>query len=348
MRELLIRYLLGELDGDEKRELTAQLKSSPELRAELEQLRSCFAATQDEDLYAPDAPTGLAARTAITVANSDDAHPALRSRNGAGLSQSSDAPAGILGWSLADLTVAGGVMLAVSMLIFPALRSSRDGTRQVICQNNMHQIGLLIDVYSQNNGGFIPEVNSNQFAGIYVLRLIRGDYISADEMRKLLVCPGAPRADEFRQGTFKIYLPNSVALQKMTPQQENGFAAQASPFYAYALPYRANGKYHKIRNTHRAMSPVLSDASGSEQTNPMSQNHGGQLVQVQCEDGAVKIFPSITLPGVDDNMYRNAKGKVAAGLGPQDIVLGSSDATPGEDPADEVVKDEVVKEDVGK
>jgi len=49
MREQLIRYLLGELDADERRDLQSRLKSSPELRAELEQLRSCFAANQDED-----------------------------------------------------------------------------------------------------------------------------------------------------------------------------------------------------------------------------------------------------------------------------------------------------------
>src|SRR5689334_21162156 len=77
MREQLIRYLLGELDADERRELRSQLKSDPELRAELEQLRSCFAASQDEDLYAPDAPMGLASRTSDLVANSDEFGPSI-------------------------------------------------------------------------------------------------------------------------------------------------------------------------------------------------------------------------------------------------------------------------------
>src|SRR5215212_6778659 len=115
MREQLIRYLLGELDGEERQDLQLRLKSSPELRAELEQLRSCFAASRDEDLFAPEAPSGLAARTAGRVA-SGDASNSLGARQGAHLSQSVDAPVGLLGWSLADLTVAGGVMLAVSML----------------------------------------------------------------------------------------------------------------------------------------------------------------------------------------------------------------------------------------
>src|SRR5262245_17702820 len=132
MRELLIRYLLGELDADERRDLQARLRESPELRAELAQLRSCLASSQDEDLFAPDAPSGLAARTAERVVGGEEPSESAIRRREERLSNAGDPPAGILGWSLADLTVAGGVMLAVSMLLFPALRSSRDGTRQVV------------------------------------------------------------------------------------------------------------------------------------------------------------------------------------------------------------------------
>jgi hypothetical protein len=33
---------------------------------------------------------------------------------------------------------------------------------------------------------------------------------------------------------------------------------------------------------------------------------------------------------MDNDMYHNDRGKVAAGLSPSDTVLGSSDATPGD------------------
>ena len=170
MREQLIRYLLGELDADERRDLQSRLKSSPELRAELEQLRSCFASSQDEDLFAPDAPSGLAARTAGRVAGGDECKRFIRSRcNGAQLSHAGDSPAGILGWSLADLTVAGGVMLAVSMLIFPALRNSRDGTRRVVCRDHLRQLGFLTLSFAQDHGGRIPQVKPNEKAGVFTL-----------------------------------------------------------------------------------------------------------------------------------------------------------------------------------
>ena len=54
-----------------------------------------------------------------------------------------------------------------------------------------------------------------------------------------------------------------------------------------------------IRDEHRQMSPVFSDASGDEQVNPMSPNHGGQLVQVQCADGSLRMLSVGYIAGVE-------------------------------------------------
>src|SRR5436853_4912431 len=119
MREQLIRYLLGELEANERRELHIRLKADPELREQLAQLRACFAEHEDEDFAGEGPPRDLVARTTERVTSSEGFGSACSSRLQNGLSSVGDPPAGILGWSLADLTVAGGVMLAVSMLIFP-------------------------------------------------------------------------------------------------------------------------------------------------------------------------------------------------------------------------------------
>lgn len=336
MRELLISYLLGELDHDARRDLERQLKESPELRAELAQLRSCFAANQDDDLFAPDAPTGLAARTAGRVVGGETPSESAILRREAALSQAGDPPAGILGWSLADLTVAGGVMLAVSMLLFPALRNSRDGTRQVVCQNNLRQLGTLVALYAQDHGRLIPGVAPDEHAGVFALRLIRGEYVAASDLEKLLVCPGAPLADKIRAGTYTVVLPNAIEIRAMPSEQLERVSAKASPFFAYALPYRVDGKYCRIRNERGSMAPVLSDALGDAQKDSMSPNHGGRVVQVQCTDGGVRILRSTNLPGVDDDLFHNNRGRMAAGLSPTDTVLGNSDAIPGNNDAAEV------------
>jgi len=330
MREQLIRYLLGELDANERRDLQSRLKSSPELRAELEQLRSCFAASQEDDLFAPDAPTGLAARTTGRVMSGEGTINSLGAGQGARLSHAGDAHAGILGWSLADLTVAVGVMLAVSMLIFPAIRNSRDGTRRNFCQHNQQVLFSLISRYARDHGQF-PEVGPNENAGMYTARLILCGYVEPEELEGLLKCPGAPLADKFRRGELKLNLPKAEEIRSMPAAQLVSVTARSSPFYNYRFPYRVGETYYNIRNEQRSHSPLLADASGDDDHGSMSPNHGGGLVLVQCGDGTLQMLTSVTLPGLNDDMYHNDLGKVAAGMGPLDTVLGRSDATPSGD-----------------
>ncbi len=331
MRELLIRYLLGELDADERREVQSRLQSSPQLRTELSQLRSCLAANQDDDLFAPEPPSGLAARTTGRVTGCDDANASLTVGRNGGLAHGGDPPAGILGWSLADLTVAGGVMLAVSMLIFPALRNSRDGTRLTVCKDHQRQIYVYIANYAQIHHGFFPEVGSDDNAGVFTARLIGNGHVQPEDLAILLVCPGAPLADKIRSGEFTIRLPNAEEIRAMTPVQLAHVTSTSSPFYNYRLPYRVGGHYCNIRDEHRNLSPVLSDASGGEPGDLTSPNHGGKVVQLLCADGSSKSLRSFALPGIDEDMLRNDLGEVAAGLTPLDTVLGPSNATPGGD-----------------
>ncbi len=333
MRELLLRYLLGELDADERRDLQAQLRSDPELRAELEHLRSCLASSSDEDLFAPDAPSGLAERTAGLVVTNDGEVGPVRRRGGS-LSQTSDGPTGFLGWSLADLTVAGGVMLAVSMLIFPALGSSRDGTRRTVCQDNLRQVGMLMASYAQDHGGSIPKLGPHERAGMFAIELIREGYILPDDLAKLLVCPGSPVAAKVRSGVYRIRLPGSEEIRRMSRAQLAEVSANASPCYNYCLPYVVAGKYFVVPSKNRRLSPVLSDASGDEHVDPMSPNHGGRVLQVQFADGSMQLLTSAKLPGLNDDLYHNNLGKVAAGLGPLDTVLAPSNATPAGEEAE--------------
>src|SRR5688572_28939574 len=112
MRELLIRYLLGELDAEEQRRVEERLQSSPDLRRELAHLRTCFAAAYEIDSTSEDLPSGLAERTSRRVARSDYLTEKCDEADLPRLSSAviSDSPSSTaLGWSLADLTVAGGV-----------------------------------------------------------------------------------------------------------------------------------------------------------------------------------------------------------------------------------------------
>ena len=328
MREQLIRYLLGELDADERRDLHAQLRNSPELQRELAHLRSCFEAHLGDDAPSANPPTDLAARTTVRVTGDASSCEPAANRRQAELSQVGDTPAGLLGWSLADLTVAGGVMLAVSMLIFPALRNSRDGTRRNLCQNNQRQLWVLVTNYADGHKGYYPRIGPHENAGMFVARLIVEGYSQPKELQDLMVCPGAPLADEFRSGHRKLDFPSAESLRHMTPKQLAHVTAAMSPCYNFCFPYQIGNLYYDIKDERRPLVPVFSDASAKEQTGAISLNHGGQITQVTNQDGRLMSLTSVTMPGADDNMYLNDLGDVAAGTSPHDGVLGPSDATP--------------------
>lgn len=325
MRELLIRYLLGELKPHEHDAVQRQLAESPELQRELARMRKCFASPCDDEEDPDEPPRGLAERTAVRVSESDT-YPAPPTRES--LSDIADPPTGVLGWKLADLVVAGGVILAVSMLMFPAIRDSRDGTRRTICQNNQYQLWRLISAYKNDHGNYVPPVQPNENAAIFTVRLVELNYITADDLAKFLVCPGAPLADEIRANQFAIEIPTAEQLAAMQPAQLQEARKKMSPFYAYCIGYRVGQQYYYVRGGQGPI-PVLSDTPSGEGEGDISPNHGGPIVQVMNMDGNLKVLTTCKVQGGADDLFRNTAGHEAAGIGPQDSVLGRSDLTPG-------------------
>jgi hypothetical protein len=325
MRELLIRYLLGELEPHEHDAVQQQLVESPELRRELARLRSCFVnAVQDNEPGEP--PLDLAKRTAILVSESGS-HGALPPRE-AGLSEASDAPSGVLGWSLADLTVAGGVILAVSMLLFPALRESLDGMRRDLCGNNMREIGVLVLTHAENNHGWLSLVQPDENAGMYTVRLVEGGAVSKEELKQWLPCPGSPHAKLIRENPekYSVEIPTQAELDSMSPAKLAVARAWMSPSYAYPLGYVIGRQYYYPR-IQRFRTPIFCDAPSPDGSG-MSPNHSNTIIQVLFSDGHLAALTSAKVNGGHDDMFANIAGKVAAGYGRDDVVLGPSQATP--------------------
>src|SRR3954454_5283242 len=222
MREQLIRYLLGELEANERRELHIRLKADPELREQLAQLRACFA-EHDDDFPAERPPRDLAARTTERVTSSEGSGKSCSSRSQSGLSSAGDPPSGILGWSLADLTVAGGVMLAVSMLLFPALGNSRENGRRIVCQNNLQQLGLLELKFADQNDGYFPQIEAHERAGGFVAQLIIRNCADPDDLRVWLICPGSAAGQAARLKACALKLKTREQIEDLRPKEYDRF-----------------------------------------------------------------------------------------------------------------------------
>jgi hypothetical protein len=337
MRDLLVRYLLGELDASERRTLEAELKKSPELRRELEYLRECLSSEHAPENEFSGPPMGLAERTVDRVSDSvagipydEEAELRASADRALAASYAVEPTLGLPSWSLADLTVAGGVLLAVSMLFLPALRQSRDMARRNDCANNLRQLGVILAQYSNENGGYFPLVNPTENAGIFAVRIVSQGYVNADELTRLLVCRSSPLANDIAAGRVVLQIPDQRQVADATPAKLVELCRNSAGSYAYAIGYYQNGHYHGRRNEHSPLAPVMADAPNTQLVDMQSPNHRGCGQNVLMEDGAVRYQRTCVRPERDgDNIFLNADGKPAAARDESDFVLIRSEATPG-------------------
>jgi hypothetical protein len=318
MRELLIRYLLGELDASQQRRLEDQLRNSPDLRRELAHLQSCFGAAQDSGRADDEPPCNLARRVTDSVCGDSGF-----TRSAANV----EPPSCVLGWSLADLTVAGGVFLAVSMLLFPALRDSRDATRRNVCANNLQNMHIVLARYAENHGNYFPGIHPQDYAGMFVLRLIHEDYASPDRLAELLVCPASRLADQRRASPSEPKLTKVENVDSIAGPQLAELCRDASGSYAVRIGYIHRNQYYWIRDDRSDRTPLMADAPDFQVAGVGSANHDGYGQNVLYSSGRVVFLTSVTLPG-EDHVFLNANGLPAAGRGRNDVVLVSGERTP--------------------
>ncbi len=333
MRDLLVRYLLGELDDDEQRELEERLRRSPELRQELAYLQRCFSATEETPQDTSQPPRGLAERVTGQVCGDDYVPDNVVSEDAyrapSGQPAAAEPPSGTLGWNFTDLVVAAGVVLAVAMLLFPAMQQSREAARRRVCQNNMGQVGMLLSLYAQTNNGRLPQVRPQDNAGIFAVRLVDGGYVNAQQLAQLLICPASPLAKEVAAQRVVVRIPTLDQLEVASDGQLSDARRLMGGTYAYRIGFVQGGWYHHAPYTHDSLSPMLADAPAFNANGLKIANHGGYGQNVLYQDQSVRYQHDWNVPGRDDHLFLNAVGVPAAGRGPRDVVLGRSEATPG-------------------
>jgi prepilin-type N-terminal cleavage/methylation domain-containing protein/prepilin-type processing-associated H-X9-DG protein len=69
------------------------------------------------------------------------------------------------GFSLIELLVVIGIIALLLGLLLPALRRARQQANAIACRSNLHQIGQLLMIYANNNGGWIYPPNHGVIPG---------------------------------------------------------------------------------------------------------------------------------------------------------------------------------------
>ncbi len=327
----LFGYLLGALEESERRSLEEQLDRDPELMRALaaahESLQPLWLAQPDFD-----PPPGLAERTCRLI----DAYPApwfdspepAEPEPMPAPVRPEPAPAGPPGGSAGgsswlDVSMAVGIVVAMGLLVFPAVQTSRFNSRLFTCRDHLRQIGLALAQYSQSQNGYFPPVyERGRFAGAgrFAPVLLHNGFVEGPEC---FLCPDSPLAED-RQ--FRI--PSLEELAAASRQDLARLRRSMGGSFGYTLGFVENGRYHSPRNLHRPHYALVADAPSRLLPNHQTLNHGGRGQNVLHETGEVSFYPTPQPRERADNVFLNELGLVDAGQHRNDSVIAPSDGVP--------------------
>ncbi|NOY41403.1 MAG: DUF1559 domain-containing protein [Planctomycetes bacterium] len=323
MRDQLIAYLLDDLSPEERQRVEERLENDPVWQEEFERLRQCTrGCASDPKSTCP--PSDLANRTCQYVRQNADTNHKL-----VALSESHDGLVGKKRWSFVDLVVAATVLIAVSSLLFPALRDSRDSARQVDCENNLYHLGIALAEYSDRFGQGLPRVEPGENAGIFVVKLADSGVVDRQRLAELLVCPSSSDADEVFAGRTLMLIPTQAQLDAMPADVLARLKKQMAGSYAYRFGYRDQaGNYRQVRFVRLSTAPMLADTPSFSVAGFQSANHGGCGQNVLYQDLSVRYIKHCLSQENVDHLYLNEDRKHAAGRHARDVVLGRSEVGP--------------------
>jgi len=328
MRDELLAYLLGDLGPEESQRIVERLENDPIWQRELKLLQSCMKA-HEADPQSFNQPADLVDRTCSLVRYAAAKnHPPQAAP--ASLTESCDrAVSRLRSWSFADLAVGAGVLLVLGMLLFPALRESRDAARRAKCQNNLKNLGTALVEYAEKSNHGLPHVELGENAGSFVVDLAESGMLTRKQMAELLVCPSSPLADEVFAGRVMIQIPTPQSLKTASKESLASMRKFMAGSYAYRFGYRdEQGRYRQIKFEGRADAPMLADAPNISVAGFQSPNHGGCGQNVVFQDLSARYFDRCSAGKHTDHLFLNEDRQHAAGRHARDVVLGRSEADP--------------------
>ncbi len=325
METYFIEYLLDGLDEEKRRQVDAYLQEHPEARQRLDLLMQALAplaADADPHTLPPQLVERTLARIAEQICTPRTAAEPLPQPPA--VFPSTLSPRGNW-WSRVDVLVAACLLVTVAGVGLILLGRMRGPTSAVVlaeCKENLRQFYTSLQTYRDQHGQ-LPDVakqSPRDVAGMVVPILKDAGTLSA---KASIRCPGLGSP---------VSCQLSVAmLAGMSDAEFDQYSPSLSMSYAYSLGYRDDaGAYHgpgdKLQVSW-SQTPIMADRPPAEGVFANSINHGGLGQNVLFADGHVHFLPQRTF-GDGDDIFVNRKGKIAAGLGATDTVLGYSAARP--------------------
>ena len=126
---------------------------------------------------------------------------------------------GRYGFTLIELLVVISIIAILLAVLLPSLSMVRTHAKRVASTSNMRQIGLAIELYTEDNRGFFPESShgltgaaARQRSWIYTLSSYVGD------VNEIRICPADPKRKERLECNTSSYVMNEyIAVDAVDP-----------------------------------------------------------------------------------------------------------------------------------
>jgi prepilin-type N-terminal cleavage/methylation domain-containing protein len=124
------------------------------------------------------------------------------------------------GFTLIELLVVIAVIAVLTGILLPSLSMARMHAKRVVSRSNLRQIGLAMELYTQDNEGFFPETSHGltgtdairQRSWVFTLKPYVGD------VNEIRICPADPqRQERLAQNTSSYIMNEYIAVDAVDP-----------------------------------------------------------------------------------------------------------------------------------